>query len=133
MISSCWISLSRTKTLKYTQDYANNTRSVFASAVASTSGRLQAEFIRLLFLHAHREAEEHVKHILGMTGVAAQPNISDGYLKSKRAAFLNALKCKKGLIPAKAAPMRINANWETPPLCPASFCASPNVSVSSCS
>ena len=44
--------------------------------ILSTSGRIQAEFIRLLFLHAHRKAEDHVKHILGMTGVAAQPNIS---------------------------------------------------------
>jgi hypothetical protein len=52
-----------TRTLKYTQDYANNTRSIFAPAVASTSGCIQAEFIRLLFLHAHRGAEEHVKHI----------------------------------------------------------------------
>ena len=42
-----------------------------------------------------------------MTGVAAQPNISDDYFKSKRATFLNALKCKTGLILAKAAAMRI--------------------------
>jgi hypothetical protein len=70
---------------------------------------------------------------LGMTGVAAQPNISDDYFKSKRAAFLNALKCKTGLILAKAAAMRINAYLEpaslAPPLCPSSFCASPNVFV----
>ena len=51
-----------------------------------------------------------------MTGVmAAQPNISDDYFKSKRAAFLNALKCKTGLILAKAAAMRINANLEARP------------------
>jgi hypothetical protein len=47
-----------------------------------------------------------------MTGVAAQTNISDDYFKSKRAAFLNALKCKTGLILDKAAFMRINANLE---------------------
>ena len=79
---------ARTKTLRYAQDYANNTRSVFAPAVASTSGHIQAEFIWLRFLHAHREAEEHVKLILGMTGVAAQPNISDDYFQPKRTAFL---------------------------------------------
>lgn len=73
-------------------------------AVASTSGRIQAEYIRLLFLHAHRGT---VQRILGMTGAAAQPNISDDCFKSKRAAFLNALKCKTGLILAKAAAMRI--------------------------
>ena len=54
-----------------------------------------------------------------MTGVmAAQPNISDDYFKSKRAAFLNALKCKTGLILAKAAAMRINANVEPVYLAP---------------
>ena len=51
------------ETLKYAQDYANKARSVFAPAVAST----QAEFHRLLF----RQAHQHVKHILGMTDVAA--------------------------------------------------------------
>jgi hypothetical protein len=114
---------ARIKIYKYTQDtqdYANNTRSIFTPAVASTSGRIQAEFILLLFLHAHREAEEHVKHVLGMTGVAAQPNISDDYFKSKRAAFLTALKCKTGPILAKAASMRINANLEPAYLGPAS-------------
>ena len=44
-----------------------------------------------------------------MTGMAAQTNISDDYLKSKRAAFPHALTCKTGLILAKAAAMRINA------------------------
>ena len=55
-----------------------------------------------------------------MTGVAAQPNISDDYFKSKRAAFLNGLKCKTGLILAKAAAMRINANVEPAFLAPPS-------------
>ena len=46
------------------------------------------EFLGILFLHAHYEAEEHVKYILGMNGMAAQPKISDGYFKSKRSTFL---------------------------------------------
>ena len=46
------------------------------------SGRIHAEFIQLLFLRVYREAEEHVKHMLGMNGVAAQPHVSDAYLKS---------------------------------------------------
>ena len=79
----------------------------------------------------------HVKHILGMTGVAAQSTISDDYFKSKRAAVLNALKCKTVLIFAKAASMRINADLEpahlAPPLCRASFCVSPIVYVCWCS
>ena len=52
---------------------------------------------------------------------------------SSRSAFLHALTCKTGLILAKAAAMRINAKLEpvclAPPLCLASFCALPNVSV----
>ena len=49
----------------------------------------------------------HDKHILGMTGVAVQPSISDDCFKSKRASFLNALKCETCLILAKAADIRI--------------------------
>ena len=113
------ISLSRTRrglelTLKCTQDYATNTYSVFAPAVASESGHIRAEFTRLFFLHSHREAEEHIKHIL----MATQPNISDDYFESMRASFLSVLKCKAGLILAKAAAMRINANLEPTYLAP---------------
>ena len=100
---------ARSKIHKYTQGYAKNTCAVFTSCCVDI-GRINVEFLGILFLHAHREAEEHVKYILGMNGVAAQPNISDGYFKSMRAACLHALKCKTGLILAKAATMRINAN-----------------------
>ena len=57
---------------------------------------------------------------MSSTSWAAQPNISDDYFKSKRAAFLNALKCKTGLILAKAAAMRINATLEPAYLAPPS-------------
>ena len=63
-------------------------RSIFSPAVSSTSGHIQEDFIRLPLLHARREAKEHIKHILRTTGVAAQPNISDDYFKSKGVAFL---------------------------------------------
>ena len=39
-------------------------------AIASTTGRFHAEFLRLLFWHAHRESEEVFK----LTGQLAQPN-----------------------------------------------------------
>ena len=47
------------KIRKYRTDYKNNPPNVvsFMSAVASTSGRLHSEFIRLLFLQAHRETD----------------------------------------------------------------------------
>ena len=97
---------ARAKILKYTQDYANNTRSVFVPAVASTSGRIR----QLLFRHAHREAEKTHRQAHPGHGVTAQPNVSDDYLKSKCPVFVNALKCKTRLILAKAAAMPINAN-----------------------
>ena len=47
------------KIRKYRSDYNNNPPSVvsFMTAIASTSGRLHSEFIRLLFLQAHRETD----------------------------------------------------------------------------
>ena len=47
------------KIRKYRGDYNNNPPSVvsFMTAIASTSGRLHSEFIRLLFLQAHRETD----------------------------------------------------------------------------
>jgi hypothetical protein len=47
------------KIRKYHADYNNNPPSVvsFIPPIASTSGRLHSEFIRLLFLQAHRETD----------------------------------------------------------------------------
>ena len=47
------------KILKYRADYNNNqpVAVAFMSAIASTSGRLHSEFIRLLFLQVHRETD----------------------------------------------------------------------------
>ena len=73
-------------------------------AIASTTGRLHAEFLRLLFWHAHRESEELFK----LTGQLAQPNQDAVF--SKRAAFFNSLKSKVGHIMAKASALRINLN-----------------------
>ena len=47
------------KIRKYRGDYNDNppTSVSFMTAIASTSGRLHSEFIRLLFLQAHRETD----------------------------------------------------------------------------
>ena len=47
------------KILKYRADYDNNPpiSVAFMPVIASTSGRLHSEFIRLLFLQAHRETD----------------------------------------------------------------------------
>ena len=73
-------------------------------AIASTTGRLHAEFLRLLFWHAHRESEELFK----LTGQLAQPNQDAVF--SKRAAFFNSLKSKVGHIMAQASALRVNMN-----------------------
>jgi hypothetical protein len=47
------------KVRKYRADYNNRPPSVvsFMSDIASTSGRLHSEFVRLLFLQVHRETD----------------------------------------------------------------------------
>ena len=47
------------KIRKYRADYNNRTPNnvSFMSAIGSTSGRLHGEFVRLLFLQAHRETD----------------------------------------------------------------------------
>jgi hypothetical protein len=50
------------KIRKYRADYNNNPPNAisFMPAIASTSGRLHSEFIRLLFLQTHRETDMSV-------------------------------------------------------------------------
>ena len=62
-------------------------------------GRIDAEFLRLLFYHAHRESEEFFR----LTGQLAQPNQDDVF--SKRAAFFNGLKSKVATAPADVGPI----------------------------
>jgi hypothetical protein len=104
------------KVNKYQGTYANEHGISFLPAVASTTGRIDAEFLRLLFWHAHRESEEFSR----LTGQLAQPNPDT--VHSKRAAFFNSLKSKVGHIMAKASAMRVNLNLSPTvpsPSCPA--------------
>ena len=66
---------------------------------------MHGEFLRLLFLQAHRETEAHFL----ATGLSSQ-NINPEALRFKRAEFYNGLKSKVGLAAAKAAALRINLN-----------------------
>ena len=95
---------AKEKANKYQHTYANNHSISFLPAIFSTSGRTDAEFLRLLFYHAHRESEEFFR----LTGQLAQPN--QDYVFSKRAAFFNGLKSKVGHIMAKATALRVNLN-----------------------
>ena len=69
----------------------------------STGTRMHGEFLRLLFLQAHRETEAHYT----AAGMPSQRNQSDSF-RFKRAAFYQSLKSKVGLAAAKAAALRIN-------------------------
>ena len=80
-------------------------------AIASTSGRLHSEFVRLLFLQAHRETDR----FFAASGVQlAQSN--SGLFHFRRAAFSAQLKSKVGLALAKAAVLRINLNLDGAPI-----------------
>ena len=95
------------KIRKYRADYNNNPPSAvsFMPAIASASGRLHSEFIRLLFLQAHRETDR----FFAASGVpSAQPD--RGFFHYRRAAFFSNLKSKTGSLLAKAATLRITLN-----------------------
>jgi hypothetical protein len=73
--------------------------------IASTSGRLHSEFVRLLFLQAHRETDRF------FTASGVQPaQTQRGMFHFRRATFAQQLKRKVGLALAKASALRINLN-----------------------
>ena len=53
------------KIAAYQQQYADNQNISFLPAIVSTSTRMHGEFLRLLFLQAHRETEEQQWQPLG--------------------------------------------------------------------
>ncbi len=94
------------KIRKYRGDYNRQPSTVsFMPDIASTSGRLHSEFVRLLFLQAHRETD----CFFAASGVqSAQSDC--GQFHFRRATFSQQLKSKVGLALAKAAALRINLN-----------------------
>jgi hypothetical protein len=87
------------------QQYADNQNISFLPAIIITSTRMHGEFLRLLFLQAHRETEANFT----AAGMSSQRNQSDSF-RFKRAAFYQSLKSKVGLAAAKVAALRINLN-----------------------
>ena len=90
----------------YRQQYVDNQNICFLPAILSTFTRMHGEFLRLLFLQAHRETTAHFI----ATGLPSQQNRSDNAFRFKRAAFYMGLKSKVGLVAAKASALRINLN-----------------------
>jgi hypothetical protein len=81
-------------------------------AISSTSGRLQSEFVRLLFVQAHRETDR----FFAASGVQLAQTHPGGQFHFRRAAFLTQLKSKGGLALAKTAALRINLNLDGAPI-----------------
>jgi hypothetical protein len=102
------------KIRKYRADYNNRPPSAvsFMPAIASTSGRLHSEFVRILFLQAHRETDR----FFAASGVQLAQTHPGGQFTFRRAAFLSQLQSKVGLALAKAAALRININLDGAPI-----------------
>ncbi len=101
------------KLRKYRADYNfNPTRGVgFMSAIASTSDRLHREFIRILFLHAHRETN----HFFAASGVMSSQS-DRGFFHYHLAAFSSMIKSRVGNILDKVSVLRINLNVDGSPI-----------------
>jgi hypothetical protein len=101
------------KIQKYRADYNNRPPSAvsFMTAMTSTSGRLHSEFVRLLFLQAHRETDR----FFAASGVQSAQSTS-GQFHFRRAVFSSGLKSKVGLTLAKTTALRINLNLDGAPI-----------------
>jgi hypothetical protein len=77
-------------------------------AIPSTSGSVHSEFVRLLFLQAHRESDR----FFAASGVQLAQTTSGlfHFRLYRRAAFSSQLKVRVGNILAKAAALCINLN-----------------------
>jgi hypothetical protein len=101
------------KIRKYRADYNNNPPNAvaFMPAIAGTNGRLHSDFIRLLFLQAHRETDR----FFAASGVQSA-QFDRGFFHFRRAAFSAMLKSKYGSILAKASTFRITLNLDGTPI-----------------
>ncbi len=84
----------------------------FMPAIASTSGRLHSEFVRILFLQAHRETDR----FFATSGVQFAETHPGGQFTFRYAVFLTQLQSKVGLALAKATALRININLDGAPI-----------------
>jgi hypothetical protein len=102
------------KIRKYRADYNNRPPSAvsFIPSIASTSGRLHSEFVRLLFLQDHRETDR----FFVSSGVQFAQTHPGGQFTFRRAAFLTQLQSKVGLALVKAEVLRVNLNLDGAPI-----------------
>ena len=103
------------KIRKYRADYNNNPPNAvaFMPAIAGTNGRLYSDFIRLLFLQAHRETDR----FFAVSGVqSAQSNLGATCFHFRHAVVLNQFKSKCGLLLTKADDLRVTLNLDGAPI-----------------
>ena len=101
------------KIRKYLVDYNNNPPNAisFMPAIASTSGRLHSEFVRIVFLQAHRETDR----FFAASGVQLAQQDRGGF-HYRRAALSSQFKAKMGSILAKASALRLILNIDGSPI-----------------
>ncbi len=104
---------SSDKIRKYRGDYNNNLPSVvsFIPVIASTSGRLHREFVRLLFLQTHRETDR----FFADSGVQVAQSTS-GQFHFRRATFTQQFKNRVDLTLTKTVALRITINLHGTPI-----------------
>jgi hypothetical protein len=81
-------------------------------AIASTSGRLHSEFVRILFLQAHRETDR----FFSVSGVQFAQTHPGGQFTFRHPAFLTQVQNKVDLALDEAANIRININLDGAPI-----------------
>ncbi len=101
------------KIRRYRADYNfNPSRGVsFMPAIASTSGRLHSEFIRILFLQDHRETDR----FFATSGVLSAQS-DRGFFHYHHATFSSTLKSRVGNILHKTAGLGMNLNIDGTPI-----------------
>ncbi len=101
------------KTRKYRTDYNNNPPNAtsFMPDIASTSGRLHSEFVRLLFLQAHRETDR----FFAASGVQLAHSTS-GLFHFRLAPFSSQVKSRVGNILAKPVALQVNLKLDGTPI-----------------
>jgi len=101
-----WCRILKVSILIIRSDYNNNPPHAisFMSGIASTSGRLHCDLIRLLFLQAYRETD----CFFAASGVQLAQSTSGGFFHFRRTVFFSQHKAKMW----KAAALRINLNLD---------------------
>ena len=95
----------------YRQDYLQNRDKAFLPLIMSTSGRLHGEFVRLLYILAHRRVvrSESLKHLVMSPVTRNYVSVVD-----RRGSFFFQHRARIGLAGAQAVAIRMGGNTRPP-------------------